>query len=102
MPPFKFLILRYLKIGQTKALWSGGEIDKKSFTWQQNLNRSDDENNLLIIRQQGPGHSFSRHNVTWQTCGHEHKQWHTNNVTILNSLWMVNNNACINNLFKFF
>lgn len=81
MPPFKFLILRYLKIGQTKALWSAGEIDKKSFTWQPNLNCSDDENNLLIIRQQGPGHSFSRHNVTWQTCGHEHKQCHTNNDT---------------------
>lgn len=98
MPPFKFLILRYLKIGQTKALWSAGEIDKKSFTWQPNLNCSDDENNLLIIRQQGLGHSFSRHNVTWQTCGHEHKQCHT---IILNSLYMVNNDACINNLFKF-
>lgn len=81
MPPLKFLILRYLKIGQTKALWSAGEIDKKSFTWQPNLNCSDDENNLLIIRQQGLGHSFSRHNVTWQTCGYEHKQCHTNNVT---------------------
>lgn len=47
------------------------------------------------MSQHGPCHSFSKHNVTWQTCGHEH-----NNVTILNSLYMVNNDACIGNLFN--